>query len=373
MIVNRPTNERPGESTRGIKGDHGRPSGFTMIELLVVISVVGLLMALLLPAVQSAREAARRAQCTNNLKQIGLALQSYEGAFGSLPPGRMMTYDPRYAGPRPPCTSSMVDKSLFVHIAPYLDHSLLYDSVNSSLTIFGHENRTARAVAVSTFACPSDPDAGAVRHGHSASLYGQGFAVAGQPYPVFYGSYAGMYGSFYHNAIPRVASGCTVPAAQIAQVNGVFNDLSPIRLASVSDGLSHTIFVTERALWPLRETFDHQGALYSRYGWIISGNWGASLVSSFYPPNLYRKVAPGRGSTQYFAASSLHPGGLNAMMGDGSVRFIKETIATWPYNPESGGPLGIRTSDEDVWVNVPPTGVWQALATRAGGEVVSLE
>jgi prepilin-type N-terminal cleavage/methylation domain-containing protein/prepilin-type processing-associated H-X9-DG protein len=349
------------------------PRGFTLIEILVVVAIIGILVAVVIPAVQSAREAARRAQCTNNLKQIGLALQSYEGAYGSLPPGRMVTYDPRYAGANPPCTSSMVDKSLFVHIAPYIDQAPLYASVNNSVTIFGHENRTARSVSVSTYACPSDPDAGEVRHGHSVSLYGRGFAVVGQPYLVFYGSYAGMYGSFQQNAIPRVASGCKVSPAQVAQVNGVFNDIAPIRLASVSDGLSHTIFVTERALWPLRETFDFQGALYSRFGWMISGNWGDTLVSSFYAPNLYRKVAPGRSSIQFFAASSMHPGGFNALMGDGSVRFIKETISTWPYDPSSGAPAGIRTADDDVWVNVPPAGVWQALATRAGGEVVSLD
>ena len=347
-----------------------RPSlGFTLIELLVVISIIGLLVALLLPAVQSAREAARRAQCLNNLKQIGIALANYITTNDALPPGRLMTYDPRYSGPTPPCTSPMVDKSLFLQISAYIEQGVLYNALNSSVTIFGWENLTVRDVVVNSFACPSDPAAGLVREGYSSQLYSYGFAVPGTPYNVFFGSYAGIYGSFQLDAIPRPTTGCRIPPAQLPQVNGVFNDLTPIRLAAVTNGLSSTAAISERALEPLANApAVDGGSAYEVYGWMIAGNWGDSMVSTFYTPNMFRRVAPLQNQF-FFGASSLHPGGLNMLFLDGSARFIKDTINSWPYDPATGAPAGAITTPSDSWTNLPPPGIWQALATRNGGEV----
>jgi prepilin-type N-terminal cleavage/methylation domain-containing protein/prepilin-type processing-associated H-X9-DG protein len=345
---------------------------FTLIESIVVVGIIAALIAILLPAVQMARESARRAQCANNLKQIGITSHSYEGAAGCLPPGRMMTYDPRYSGSSPPCTSPIVDKSLFVHILRYLEQTSLYNSINSDLTIFGYENQTARSITISTFACPSDAGAGqVVRAGNALILYSLGLAAPGEPYPVFFGSYAGMYDSYYLNAIPRPSTNCRVPPEVLAQVNGSFNDTSPIRLASVNDGLSHTLFVAERALFPLIGISDRQGSAYGRYGWAISGNWGDTLVTAFFPPNMYRKVATEGNLFQYFAASSMHPGGLNVLMGDGSIRFVKDSISTWPFDPDSGMPLGAIQSGSGAWSHALPAGFWQALTTRNGGEMIN--
>jgi prepilin-type processing-associated H-X9-DG protein len=126
------------------------------------------------------------------------------------------------------------------------------------------------------------------------------------------------------------------------------------------DGTSQTLLVAEAATTPLAAWDD---AIYGLYGWYFSGNMGDTLFTTFYPPNAFRKVAvavPG-------AASSMHPGGLNVVMADGSVRFIKETIQSWPYDRATGAPVGaVLHSQEGFWENAPTLGNWQALRRGAG-------
>ena len=156
----------------------------------------------------------------------------------------------------------------------------------------------------------------------------------------------------------------------LAQADGVINDASPIRLASITDGLSQTLFVTEKAVTAFRTLDTVDPALPDKRGWYVTGNWGDTLMTTFYPPNTFGKVALAAGNAHTFAASSLHPCGLNALMGDGSVRFLKDTIQTWPFDPITGTPAGARLTPGGWWEGLPPSGIWQALATRAGGEVV---
>jgi prepilin-type N-terminal cleavage/methylation domain-containing protein/prepilin-type processing-associated H-X9-DG protein len=347
-----------------------RPLGFTAVELLVAISIVSLLVALTLPAVQSAREAARRAQCSNNLKQFGLALHAYHDVFGSLPPGRIKSYDPRYAGPKPPCTSSIVDKSLEVFVLGFMEQSTAYNAINQSLAIIGGENSTIHSTAISVFACPSDPMSGWSRNLGPGALTQYGVP---NPARMVFTSYAGMVGSLPVLAQPLPSNNCFVPAPLITQCNGVFNDLSPIRLASVTDGLSNTIFMAEKATTILQELNALNPQYAAQHGWYITGNWGDTLITALYPPNACDKVAGASLTAWTNSASSMHPGGLNVLMCGGSVRFIKDSIQSWPFDPISGNPAGASQNGQGAWVNVPPSGVWQMLSTRAGGEIVGAD
>ncbi len=348
----------------------GAVPGFTLIELLVVISIFGVLVALVLPAVQSAREAARRLQCANNLKQLGLAIHGYHDAFSSLPPGRIKTYDRRYAGTNPPCTSSVVDKSLEVFVLPFMEQLSLFNSINQNLAIIGAENSTAHSVAISGFACPSDPMSGIIRDLDPGQLTEYGVP---DPAHMVFTSYAGCIGSLPVTAVPLPRNGCVVPAILFAQCNGAFNDLAPIRLASVADGLSNTIFLVEKSVTILQVLDIVNPGLVSKRGWYITGNWGDTLITAMYPPDAYKKVVLGAASAWTDSASSLHPGGVNVLMGDGSVRFVKESIQSWPSDPVTGNPAGASLSSGGWWIHLPQAGVWQALSTRSGGEVVDAD
>jgi prepilin-type N-terminal cleavage/methylation domain-containing protein/prepilin-type processing-associated H-X9-DG protein len=341
---------------------------FTLIELLVVIAIVCTLVGLLLPAVQAAREAARRAQCANNLKQIGLAIQAYHDLFSSFPPGRITSYDPRYAGTNPPCTSDIVDKSIHIFLLPYLDQTPLHNAINQSLTILGTENQTIHTVVVGVYACPSDPESGYPRSLRAGKLARYGVA---DPARMVFTSYAGCIGSLPVLALPTPDQNCRVAAQKIAQTNGCFNDLSPIRVASVTDGLSNTLFMAEKSTTVLRNLKGLDPEFFNDYGWYITGNWGDTLWSTLYPPNAFKTIASVALSAQKDSASSLHPGGLQVLMGDGSVRFVKETIQSWPMDRLAGLPVGIRLNANGWYENIPTPGVWQMLSTRSGGEAVS--
>jgi prepilin-type processing-associated H-X9-DG protein len=345
----------------------GRFRGATLIELLVAISIISLLIGLILPGVQSARESARRAQCANNLRQFGVALQNYHDAFGSLPPGRIKTYDPRYAGARPPCTSLIVDKSIEVFALGFMEQTGLYNAINQSLAVIGAENSTVHAIAVSMFACPSDTMSGWPRNLNPEALVQYGVP---DPALMVFTSYAGMIGSIPVLAQPLPSTNCVVPGALIAQCNGVFNDLSPIGLASVTDGLSNTIFMAEKATTILRELNALNPRYAAQHGWYITGNWGDTLITALYPANACDKVAPVALTARANSASSMHPGGLNVLMGDCSVRFVRDSIQSWSFDPVTGNPAGASQNGQGVWVNLPQSGLWQALSTRAGGEIV---
>jgi prepilin-type N-terminal cleavage/methylation domain-containing protein len=150
--------------------------GFTLIELLVVIAIIAVLIGLLLPAVQSARESARRTQCTNNLKQLALALANYEDTNGCFPPGFC---GQAYAGDFEDAAGHLVP------LTQFLEQSGIYNAMNFNLPMYCSENTTVRAASISTLWCPSDGGTVGYRYtypaGYGASV---GFTYLNTPMPM---------------------------------------------------------------------------------------------------------------------------------------------------------------------------------------------
>ena len=329
--------------------------GFTLIELLVVIAIIGVLIALLLPAVQAAREAARRAQCTNNLKQLALAAANYETQAGSLPPGHLAQWDPIANAPS-------LGISHMVHLLPALEQNPAFQAYNFEVSIVDPANVTIANMGVSTLWCPSDP---LVTVGRSLDPF---YHFTPTTLSQKYISYAGNRGTFWGATFYNWNDPCLALWRDAS--NGVLFDHSRTRLAEIRDGSSTTIFFGEHAHGILDQT--SQSYLH----WWQTGWWSDAFFDTNFPINAHRKfgqqIAAGWWFVPLEAASSFHPGGANFAFGDGSVRFLRDTISTWKvdYN-DSGAPLGASygpCGEYHIGTAIPA--VYQALSTRAGSEVI---
>lgn len=324
-------------------------NGFTLIELLVVISIIAVLISLLLPAVQSAREAARRTQCVNNMKQMGLAIHNYLSSNSTFPPFSVM---PRGYTSQP--------WSAHARLLPYMEQANLFNLINWNVQHQFTSGPTVAALRIAMFMCPSEVND---RARLTATL---------TYYPLNYSLNQGTW-FIYDPVSGQVGDGAFMPN----------NAYTP---ANFTDGLSNTISASENKayqpnVWdtstpntvgvlpPLTPnallsimgsgTFDTNG----HTEWV-EGDVHETGFTTTFPPNTkvmykvtglpvqqdidFTSMRDGESITlpTYGAvtARSYHPGGVNVQMMDGSVRYVKNTISTQ---------------------------IWRAIGTRAGGEVVS--
>jgi prepilin-type N-terminal cleavage/methylation domain-containing protein/prepilin-type processing-associated H-X9-DG protein len=332
--------------------------GFTIIELLVVIAVMGLLMALLLPAVQMAREAARRVQCVHNLKQLALGCQNYLAANDSFPIG--LAYN---ADPDPNINFFAGDQGIFVSLLPGLEQQPLFSAFNFDRNAAHPANYTVWGVGLNVFWCPSDPDI------TMATEYV--WYHPPQTVKVRYVSYGGNSG--WWNVEPWLYPGDESNEKRNAQVNGIFAPINKVRSAAeIRDGLGNTLLFAERAHGML------EGEMHHLTHWWVDNVACDTRFWTLYPINPFRKIADcweiGGWDAYATAASSFHAGGANFAFADGSVRFIKDTISTFKSDPRTGCALGISQDAKGFYHvdrKLAQPGVYQALSTIADGEVIS--
>jgi prepilin-type N-terminal cleavage/methylation domain-containing protein/prepilin-type processing-associated H-X9-DG protein len=329
--------------------------GFTLIELLVVISIIGVLVGLLLPAVQSAREAARRIQCTNNLKQIVLATHGYMDVWSTLPRGGFLQQISAGSGLYDPSGGPYISGGVFLGLIPYMEQRPLYDAMNFQVNVFTAINATVSATGIATFWCPSDDGTSDPQTLRDGDFYDPG------SFTMNYTSYAGNLGTWHMSWAPQYND----------RLNGLFNADGAVRDTSVTDGRSNTMAFSEHArglLAPDDRIEEH---------WWPSGYLSDTLFITLYPMNPQKTATNLLDFEHAFVltASSQHPGGCNFAFLDGSVRFLKETIDCWKIDPATGLPSGISFDSTGLVHVVPWTrfGVYQALSTRNGGEVISAD
>jgi prepilin-type N-terminal cleavage/methylation domain-containing protein/prepilin-type processing-associated H-X9-DG protein len=296
-----------------------RSAGFTLIELLIVIAVIGVLIGLLLPAVQSAREAARRSVCCNNLRQVGLALQSHHLAKRCFPIGTALKGVADSSSPGAASVTSLntgpYRPGAFAMILPYLEFGALYQNLRTDLAFDEGVNASLGKTIIPVYLCPSCKHTyGLLKAPHSQPLTDSSlqFAIT---------DYNGLNGAnrLYTDA----------PVIGQLQDHGGFAERQALRIENFVDGTSHTIDVVETVNFG-RGVWIHGRPHYNQAGYAINSLGGYNNTpNSVHPdgsnlPDTNR--GPGKGTGGTWGISSNHPGGANALFVDGSAHFLSDAL-----------------------------------------------
>jgi prepilin-type processing-associated H-X9-DG protein len=336
-----------------------------------------------LPAVQSAREAARRMQCVNNLKQLALAGYNYESANQCYPPvGIDYISTTGYYSPTNPGPWGW-GHSVFVRMLPFLEQQTVFSAVNFSYPSTEPPNITIAGVGLSTLWCPSDPTASTAFNlaTTSASGYTLGYFDL---YVLPKGSVWNQYCTSYVINVGPFGAPRNQDFGMACRITGLGALVRrPVTIAAVTDGTSNTLLFSEHTMSILSQSYLQSQLSGAGYPYWNTGDQDQSGFDSQYAPNPQRYIPVNSFWLPELVtsiASSRHPGGVNCAFADGSVKFIKDSINSWP-NRSAGSPNGdygapssyfTQSSTGIITMNAGvPIGVWQAISTRSWGEVVS--